>query len=363
MRRDPDPRTLIGKGKLQDVLVRSMQLMADLVIFDADLSPSQAIHIAEATNLKILDRTQLILDIFAQRAQSSDGKLQVELAQLKYLYPRLVGRDDSLSRLAGGIGGRGPGETKLEIDRRRVRDRITALERRIEGLSADRQVRRKRRNARGLPVISIVGYTNAGKSTLLNALTDSHVLAEDKLFATLDPTSRRLRFPRDREVIVTDTVGFIRDLPEDLVNAFRATLEELGDADLLLHVADASDPRLDDRVKAVEKILGELGLLETRRLLVLNKVDRLAPGEGAALAHARGAVAISASSRQGLPALLRACDRMLWADGKKVLGGAADAGAAPGDGEARGDPDRGDGHAEAPPRLLPHVAPLARRGA
>jgi GTP-binding protein HflX len=293
-----------------------MQLMADLVVFDADLSPSQARHIAEATSLKILDRTQLILDIFAQRAQSADGKLQVELAQLKYLYPRLVGRDDSLSRLAGGIGGRGPGETKLEIDRRRVRDRITALERRIEALSSDRHVRRKQRNARGLPVLSIVGYTNAGKSTLLNALTDSQVLVEDKLFATLDPTSRRLRFPRDREVIVTDTVGFIRDLPSDLVNAFRATLEELFDADLLLHVADGSDPRLDDQVKAVDAILGELGLSDKPRLLLLNKIDRLPPGEGAALAHARDAVAISAVTREGLPELLHRCDRILWADGK-----------------------------------------------
>jgi len=319
MRRDPDPRTLIGKGKLEDILLRSMQLMADLIIFDADLSPSQAIHIAEATALKILDRTQLILDIFAQRAQSADGKLQVELAQLEYLYPRLVGRDDSLSRLAGGIGGRGPGETKLEIDRRRVRDRITQLKRRIEALSSDRQVRRKRRNARGLPVISIVGYTNAGKSTLLNALTDSEVLAEDKLFATLDPTSRRLRFPRDREVIITDTVGFIRDLPEDLVNAFRATLEELDDADLLLHVADAADPHLDAHVKAVEKILGDLGLQETPRLLVLNKVDRLRPGEGEAAAMARGGVAISAATRTGLPELLHRCDRILWQDGRVTL--------------------------------------------
>jgi len=316
MRRDPDPRTLIGKGKLEDILLRSMQVMADVIIFDADLSPSQAIHIAEATSLKILDRTQLILDIFAQRAQSADGKLQVELAQLKYLYPRLVGRDDSLSRLAGGIGGRGPGETKLEIDRRRVRDRITQLERRIEALSADRQVRRKRRNTRGLPVISIVGYTNAGKSTLLNALTDSAVLAEDKLFATLDPTSRRLRFPRDREVIITDTVGFIRDLPADLVSAFRATLEELRDADVLLHVADASDPHLDDHVEAVEQILGELGLLETPRLLVLNKIDRLPAGEGEGAAHSRDCVAISAVTRRGLPDLLHRCDRMLWADGK-----------------------------------------------
>jgi GTP-binding protein HflX len=319
MRRDPDPRTLIGKGKLEDILLRSMQLMADLIIFDADLSPSQAIHIAEATALKILDRTQLILDIFAQRAQSADGKLQVELAQLQYLYPRLAGRDDSLSRLAGGIGGRGPGETKLEIDRRRVRDRITQLKRRIEELSSDRQVRRKRRNARGLPVISIVGYTNAGKSTLLNSLTESEVLVEDKLFATLDPTSRRLRFPRQREVIITDTVGFIRDLPEDLVDAFRATLEELDDADLLLHVADVSDPNLDDHVAAVEKILGNLGLSDTPRLLVLNKIDRLPAFEGDAVAVARGGVAISASARTGLPELLHRCDQILWSDGRVTL--------------------------------------------
>src|SRR5512133_2689773 len=309
MRRDPDPRYLIGKGKLEDIVLRSMQRMATLIVFDAELSPSQARHIAEATSLKILDRTQLILDIFAQRAQSADGKLQVELAQLKYLYPRLVGRDDSLSRLAGGIGGRGPGETKLEIDRRRVRDRITALERRIEALGGNRQLRRKQRNDRGLPVLSIVGYTNAGKSTLLNALTDSEVLAEDVLFATLDPTSRRLRFPRDREVIITDTVGFIRDLPPHLVNAFRATLEELSDADLLLHVVDASDPRHEEQIAAVEQILGSLGLSGKRRVLVFNKSDRLAPGQGAAMAGAhRDAAAISASTREGLPELLLRCE-------------------------------------------------------
>ncbi len=319
-RREVDPRTLIGKGKLEDILLRSMQLMADLIIFDADLSPSQAIHVAEATSLKILDRTQLILDIFAQRAQSADGKLQVELAQLKYLYPRLVGRDDSLSRLAGGIGGRGPGETKLEIDRRRVRDRITQLERRIEALSGSRAVRRKQRNENGLPVLSIVGYTNAGKSTLLNALTGSAVVAEDVLFATLDPTSRRLRFPRDREVIVTDTVGFIRDLPEDLVNAFRATLEELHDADLLLHVVDASDPRLDAQVEAVEKILGGLGLLGVPRVLVFNKIDRLPPGQGEELAHLRDGVAVSAVERRGLEELLARCDRLLWREGRVAFG-------------------------------------------
>ncbi|HET9597514.1 MAG TPA: GTPase HflX [Anaeromyxobacteraceae bacterium] len=346
MRRDPDPRYLIGKGKLEEIVLRSMQLMADMIIFDADLSPSQAIHIGEATSLKILDRTQLILDIFAQRAQSADGKLQVELAQLRYLYPRLAGRDDSLSRLAGGIGGRGPGETKLEIDRRRVRDRITALERRIEDLSADRHVRRKRRNARGLPVISIVGYTNAGKSTLLNALTDSEVVAEDVLFATLDPTSRRLRFPDEREVIITDTVGFIRDLPEDLVAAFRATLEELGDADLLLHVVDAADPRLASQIEAVERILAGLELADKPRLLVFNKADRLPPGQAEALAHQAGGVAVSAARREGFGPLLARCDALLWQDGKALPASPA-AGPVPAE--------------DAPARLFPAaVAPLRR---
>jgi GTP-binding protein HflX len=355
LRRDPDPRYLIGKGKLEDIVLRSMQRMATLVVFDAELSPSQARHIAEATSLKILDRTQLILDIFAQRAQSADGKLQVELAQLKYLYPRLVGRDDSLSRLAGGIGGRGPGETKLEIDRRRVRDRITALERRIDALGADRHLRRKQRNARGLPVLSIVGYTNAGKSTLLNALTGSKVLAEDVLFATLDPTSRRLRFPRDREVIVTDTVGFIRDLPPDLVTAFRATLEELGDADLLLHVVDASDPRHDEQIEAVEEILRELGLAGKPRVLVMNKIDRLPEGDGAALAHRRDAIANSAETREGLPALLHACDRLLFAGGRvafaDVEAGAPAPEAAPA--EPAPEPPAPPEDGPAPARLLP----------
>jgi GTP-binding protein HflX len=324
---------------------------ADVVVFNNDLSPGQGRNLEEALGRKVVDRTQLILDIFAQRAQSADGKLQVELAQLKYLYPRLVGRDDSLSRLAGGIGGRGPGETKLEIDRRRVRDRITALERRIDALGADRHLRRKQRNARGLPVLSIVGYTNAGKSTLLNALTDSRVLAEDKLFATLDPTSRRLRFPRDREVIVTDTVGFIRDLPPDLVTAFRATLEELGDADLLLQVVDASDPRHDEQIEAVEAILRDLGLAGKPRVLVMNKVDRLPAGEGAAIAHRRDAVAISAATREGLPELLHACDRLLFAGGRVAFSD-VEAGAPP---PAEPDPAAPADGAPAPARLLPSV--------
>jgi len=319
-RREIDPRTLIGEGKLEEILVRSMAVGADLLVFDRDLTPSQARHIGEATSLRILDRTQLILDIFAQRAQSADGKLQVELAQLKYLLPRLVGRDESLSRLAGGIGGRGPGETKLEIDRRRVRDRISALESRIDQLSGERATRRRQRNRTGVPVISIVGYTNAGKSTLLNALTDSAVLAEDKLFATLDPTSRRLRFPRDREVIITDTVGFIRGLPKDLVAAFRATLEELQEADLLLHVIDASDPRHDEQAEAVERVLSELQVRDTPRLLVFNKADR-ALDEAKALAVRDDGVAVSSVTRQGFAELVARCEEVLWKRGKVLAPG------------------------------------------
>ena len=318
MRRDADPRYLLGKGKLDDLNLRAMQLMATVLIFDKDLSPSQARHISETTSMKVLDRTQLILDIFAQRAQSGDGKLQVELAQLKYLLPRLVGADTSLSRLAGGIGGRGPGETKLEIDRRRVRDRITMLEKKIDALSADRKVRHRARDRRGLPVISIVGYTNAGKSTLLNALTRSEVLVEDKLFATLDPTSRRLRFPREHEVIITDTVGFIRDLPKDLVNAFRATLEQLEAASLLLHVIDASDPARDAHVEAVEGILSSLELHATPRLKVWNKCDRLTPEQAQALVREHGGVAISAATKQGLQALLHKAEATLFAEGDQA---------------------------------------------
>ncbi|MBN1210809.1 MAG: GTPase HflX [Myxococcaceae bacterium] len=322
VRREADPRYLIGRGKLEDLNLRSMQSMVDVLIFDKDLTPSQGRHIGEATSLKVLDRTQLILDIFAQRAQSAEGKLQVELAQLKYRLPRLVQSDDSLSRLAGGIGGRGPGETKLEIDRRRVRERISHLEKRIDAISRERSVRRAQRNRRELPVISIVGYTNAGKSTLLNAITNADVLAENKLFATLDPTSRRLRFPQEREVIITDTVGFIRDLPKDLMAAFRATLEELYDASLLLHVVDAADPARDEQVEAVEGILGSLGLMEKPRLMVWNKADLLSAEEVEALLRSRGGVAISAQSREGLAALLAKADTTLFAEGASATLGA-----------------------------------------
>jgi GTP-binding protein HflX len=263
----------------------------------------------------VIDRTQLILDIFAQHARSRDGKLQVELAQLRYRLPRLAQRSDvSLSRLAGGIGGRGPGETKLEVDRRRTRDRVRRLERELAKLGRQREERRRRRNRRDVPVLSIVGYTNAGKSTLLRALTHSQVHVEDKMFATLDPTSRRLRFPREREVIVTDTVGFIRDLPSDLVAAFRATLEELFDADLLLHVVDASEADFERRIAAVRDILDEIGLNRTPELLVFNQIDRLAASEGSALARRFDGVAVSALERTGLSRLLIRAEQILWSE-------------------------------------------------
>jgi GTP-binding protein HflX len=242
------PRTVIGQGRMQRTALAAMRRSADVAIFDIDLKPAQARAFEDTTGLKAVDRTQLILDIFAQRARSRDGKLQVELAQLKYSLPRLTEEDAGLSRLVGGIGGRGPGETVLEIGRRRARGRIRSLEKEIQQLSKQRSVRRHRRMRQGLPVLSIIGYTNAGKSTLLNALTESKIDTADQMFVTLDPTSRRLRFPKQGDVIITDTVGFIRDLPPDLMTAFRATLEELADADLLLHVVDAADPDLERKM-------------------------------------------------------------------------------------------------------------------
>jgi GTP-binding protein HflX len=271
-----DPRTVIGKGKLDDLLIRAMQLGADAIVFDRELQASQVRSISEATDLKIIDRSQLILDIFAQRAQSHEGKIQVELAQLKYLLPRLVmGQNSAFSRLAGGIGGRGPGETKLETDRRRVRDRIHRLEKELASQRLRREQRRKERLRNALPIISIVGYTNAGKSTLLNTLTSSTVLAEKRMFATLDPTTRRLRLPRDREVIINDTVGFIRDLPPDLLAAFRSTLEEIAGSRLLIHLVDAANPRWEQQVASVDAILTELEFNQIPRLLVFNKIDLL----------------------------------------------------------------------------------------
>jgi GTP-binding protein HflX len=277
MRDHIDPKFVMGKGKLEEILVSAMQLDAGVLVFDQELSPAQASAIAKHTDLKVIDRTQLILDIFAQRAEGRDGKLQVELAQLKYAMPRLAQKDDSLSRLTGGIGGRGPGETKLEIGRRRAKDRVTHLEKQLKQLARQREQRRRRRTRGGVPTVAIVGYTNAGKSTLLNTLTGAEVLAEDKLFATLDTRSRVLRCGwagwGEREVVLTDTVGFIRKLPKDLFSAFRATFEEAADADLLLHVVDASDAGMDEHLRTVANVLEELELLEIPRLLVMNKID------------------------------------------------------------------------------------------
>lgn len=306
-----DPRTFIGPGQLNDLVIRALQLGANLLIFHQNLNPSQVRSITDSTDLRVIDRTQLILDIFAQRAQSREGKLQVELAQLRYLLPRLATKNTAMSRLTGGIGGRGPGETKLEINRRRVRERIHRLEQEIQLVHQQRDQRRAQRRRDHLPVISIVGYTNAGKSTLLNTLTHSHVQVENRLFSTLDPTSRRLRFPRDFEAIITDTVGFIRDLPRDLIAAFRATLDELKEAGVLVHVIDASNPRMAEQVASVESILADLGLQQIPIIRVLNKEDLVDPLQMAQLQRQYGGIAISAMNASTLSPLIHVLEEAL----------------------------------------------------
>jgi GTP-binding protein HflX len=303
LRKRPDSKFLVGSGKLEEAVLRALDADANLMLIDHNLTPTQARAIAALADIRVIDRTQLILDIFARHAQSRDGKLQVELAQLKYTLPRLTDMDAGLSRLSGGIGGRGPGETKLEINRRRARDRITRLEREIKALSENRALRRQRRQSGTQPMVSIVGYTNAGKSTLLNKLTGSAVLVANKLFATLDPTSRRLQLTPQLSAIVTDTVGFIRDLPPDLVAAFRATLEELEGADLLLHVVDMGDPMREAKIEAVQAMLETLHLVNIRSLLVLNKADTQEEFVSRALCDKLSAVAVSSLSGQGLAEL------------------------------------------------------------
>ncbi len=307
-RRGKKAQSFLGVGLLQALAISSLHRGATLLIFDQELTPSQSRIIADQIDLKVIDRTQLILDIFAQRAQSREGKYQVELAQLKYMLPRLVTKNTAMSRLTGGIGGRGPGETKLEINRRRARERIARLEKDLTNVRRQRKQQRARRDKRGVPIISIIGYTNAGKSTLLNTLTKSSVLAEKRLFATLDPASRRLRFPRDTEVIITDTVGFIRDLPKDLMVAFRATLEELENANLLVHVIDASSPRLDQQIRSVETILTELGLDLIPCIKVLNKQDLLDGNQLEILVQKIGGVPISANNPRTLSPLIEAME-------------------------------------------------------
>ncbi|QWV95655.1 GTPase HflX [Geomonas oryzisoli] len=318
-----NPRYLLGEGKIREVVIKALQYGATMLVFDQELSPAQVRSISELTELKVIDRSQLILDIFARRATTQDGKVQVELAQLKYLMPRLSGRGVQMSRLMGGIGGRGPGETKLEVDRRRIRDRIAHLERELKELSNGRYQRRQKRVKAGIPIISIVGYTNAGKSTLLNTMTKSEVFTEDLLFATLDTSSRRLRFPMDREVIITDTVGFIRSLPKSLMGAFKATLEELKDADLLVHLVDCSNPRVEEQINQVNTILAELELSQKPTLLVFNKMDLLPDlkkGDPLAFMKVRqltrkyGAITISASDRKTLEPLMKELQQRFWHD-------------------------------------------------
>ena len=306
------PKLLMGEGKLRELVINSMDKGATMLVFDQDLSPSQLKNISQMTELKVIDRSQLILDVFARRAHSRDGRVQVELAQLKYRLPRLTGRGTAMSRLMGGIGGRGPGEMKLEIDRRRVRERIGLLERQLKDLAMARVQRKQKRVGSGLPIISIIGYTNAGKSTLLNALTGSDTFVEHRMFATLDTATRRLRFPREREVVITDTVGFIRDLPSDLMSAFKSTLEELGDADLLLHLVDVSNPRFERHMASVEGILKELDLLEKSRLLVFNKADLVDPEIALNMAGRYGAVLVTARDRNSFGPLMVALESALW---------------------------------------------------
>ncbi len=317
-RRQPDPKSLVGSGKLQQIELIALDEDAEFVIFDRELSPAQTRVISHTLPHKILDRTQLILDIFAQRAKSLDGKLQVELAQLKYNLPKLIDQDTAMSRLTGGVGGRGPGETKLELNRRKARERMNALERELKNRSNHRALQRKKRSQQHIPVFSLVGYTNVGKSTLLNALTQSEVYAENLLFATLDTTSRRLRFPRLQEVIFTDTVGFIRDLPQDLVQAFKATLEELNDADVLLHVIDASSPQVHSQIASVEAILKQLGLSDKPMIRILNKTDLIDPQEAIELSRQYDAVAISAKYRSSaLPLIDRIQEFYMAQTGEK----------------------------------------------
>ena len=307
-----NPKYLLGEGKFKELIIKAMDRGATLLVFDQNLTPSQIRAISKMTELKVIDRSQLILDIFAKRAHSLDGKVQVELAQLRYMLPRLTGKGTAMSRLAGGIGGRGPGETKLEVDRRRIKERIHHLENELKKLNLARQQRKKRRKELSIPIVSIIGYTNAGKSTVLNALTKSSVFVEDKMFATLDTSSRRLKFPEEKEIIITDTVGFIRDLPKDLIAAFKSTLEELEDASLLIHLVDISNPYFENHIDSVNSILKELNLDIKPMIIVFNKIDKVSSEEVKQICKRYDGIGISAINKETLIPLIDEIKKKLW---------------------------------------------------
>ncbi len=314
MRDAIDPATFIGRGKMEEVKIEAEMRKAAAVIFDRNLSPVQQRNLERGIDCRVIDRTQLILDIFARRANSREGQLQVELAQLNYLLPRLAGKSPELSRLGGGIGTRGPGEQKLETDRRRIRDRVRKITQSIDAVRKQRSQRRKARQAVPLGTVALVGYTNAGKSTLFNALAHSDVFVSSKMFATLDPTIRGVRLPSGRRVLLSDTVGFIRDLPPGLIAAFRATLEEVQEASLILHVTDVSDPNNAEQDSEVEKILADLGVKDRLMLRVLNKIDRLSPEEVRGLGDSNGKLPVSALTGAGLEKLLMKIDELVPVD-------------------------------------------------
>jgi GTP-binding protein HflX len=313
----PDPATLIGSGKVEEIAGVAASTNADLVLFDHDLSPTQLRNLEAALPCRVLDRTQLILDIFARHARTREGQLQVELAQLEYMLPRLTGRGKAMSQLGGGIGTRGPGETQLETDRRRIQRRIDQLKLDLEAVRRVRKQQRRRREAVPVPTVALVGYTNAGKSTLFNCVTGAQVLSSARMFATLDPKLRAIELPSRRRVLLSDTVGFIRNLPHTLITSFRATLEEVAQAEVLLHVRDSASSYGEEQKAQVEKVLGELESLAKPRIEVLNKIDLLPEGERSQLqrrAQARGEVAVSALTGEGMVTLLAAIDSALHSD-------------------------------------------------
>jgi GTPase len=305
--RSVTPATLVGRGKVEQIRAKVDELHPDLVIFDEDLTPAQQRNLESALSVRVIDRSQLILDIFAQRARSNEGKLQVELAQLEYLLPRLTRQWTHLSRLGGGIGTRGPGETQLEVDRRRIREKIGHLKRRLKTVERTRSLQRKERDNVPYATIALVGYTNAGKSTLMNALTRAGVLVEDKLFATLDPTIRSLRLPNGDKVMIADTVGFINKIPHSLIEAFKSTLEEVMSADLLLHLVDTSSPLVDEQIQVIEEVLGEIGAGDIPTIIVANKIDLLPDGPQHVFKNrgSQDVCSISAVTGEGLEPLLK----------------------------------------------------------